>query len=323
MPENRAGRDTPGGGVDAPAEPDDDMPLADLAAALAAGLAAVGASAVAVYSVEPDDSLQLVGSAGLPAPMVSAWRRVSGQLTTAAVDAARRAEPLWLPDLDAARRRYVLIGDPDVIWPSRAMIPVRGDERPVAVVGVFWDEEQRFPPDRRAAVTAVVDDLADADRRAAAHAPAPGGLDRRRAGLARRAARHARGADADPRRGRDDRRLRPGGGRPRGRRHHRAARPRAGRLQRCRAVPHDRRQRSLARVRPGPADRSAARGRPVRLRRRGRGDRRRGGLHRAGQPARRRSAGDLGPPRRTAPVRRPPRRDRAPRQGSAGASGTW
>jgi len=155
--ENRAGRDTP----DAPLADLAAAPLADLAAALAVGLAGVGANAVAIYAVEPDDSLVMVGSAGVPDPMVSAWRRVSAQLTTAAVDAARRAQPLWLPDLDAARRRYVLIGDPDVVWPSRAMIPVHGDDRPVAVVGVFWSQEQRFPPDRRAAVTAVVDDLAE------------------------------------------------------------------------------------------------------------------------------------------------------------------
>jgi PAS domain-containing protein len=155
------GRNVPDNGADTRGVLLAEDPLADLAAELAARLgAAAGTSAVAVYAVEPDGSLHMVGSAGLIEPVVTAWRRVSARLTTGALFAARTGEPLWLPDLDAARRRFVLIGDPDVEWPSRALLPVADDGRPAAVVAAFWDEEQKFDPAARQAVTAVMVELA-------------------------------------------------------------------------------------------------------------------------------------------------------------------
>jgi PAS domain-containing protein len=124
-----------------------------------------GVDAVVVYAAEPDGSLQMVGSAGVPSPVVDAWRRVSPQLTTAAIDAARFGEPVWLPDLDEARRRYVLIGDPDVGWRSRAMLPVREPAADtagvVAVIAIFCDKPQPFDERMRREILAIVADRAD------------------------------------------------------------------------------------------------------------------------------------------------------------------
>lgn len=134
-------------------------PLADLAAELRERQPGVGG--VAIYAVEPDRSLQLVGSAGLPPPMVSAWRRVAAPLTTAAGHAARTGDPLWLPDLAEARRRFVLIGEPEAVWPSRALLPVRGDDRAVAVVTLLWSAPEPLSPATRRAVLAAVDGVAE------------------------------------------------------------------------------------------------------------------------------------------------------------------
>ncbi|HEY6596191.1 MAG TPA: SpoIIE family protein phosphatase [Asanoa sp.] len=149
----------------APTAPVDPDPLADLAREISSRLGPLaGVDAVAIYAAEPDGSLQMVGSQGLPPAVIDAWRRVSPQLTTAAGGTARSGRPMWLPRLDEARRQYVMIGDPDVEWRSRAMLPVPdgpGEDRPVvAVVAVFCTETQPFEPATRRAVLGVVGDLA-------------------------------------------------------------------------------------------------------------------------------------------------------------------
>jgi len=136
-------------------------PLADLAGTLRERLAQeVGTDAVAVYAVEPDASLQLVGAAGVPAAVVDAWSRVPAHPPTEAGYVARTREPLFLADRTATPPHYLLVGGPGAEWPSRAVVPV-GDAAAVAVVVAFFVKQQPFPPSVQEAVTRVVGNVAD------------------------------------------------------------------------------------------------------------------------------------------------------------------
>ncbi|GIF72765.1 SpoIIE family protein phosphatase [Asanoa siamensis] len=135
-------------------------PLADLAGTLRDRLRhEVGADAVAVYAVEPDASLQLVGAAGVPPAVVDAWSRVPAHPPTEAGYVARTRDPLFLPDRTATPPHYLLVGGPGAEWPSRAVVPVGAEAG--AVVVAFFAQRQPFPPEVRAAVSRTVDAVSD------------------------------------------------------------------------------------------------------------------------------------------------------------------
>jgi serine phosphatase RsbU (regulator of sigma subunit) len=137
-------------------------PLADLAGNLQQRLAhEVGADAVAVYAVEPDASLQLVGAAGVPPAVVDAWSRVPAHPPTEAGYVARTGEPLFLPDRTATPPHYLLVGGPGAEWPSRAVVPV-GDPAAVAVVVAFFVKQQNFPSAVRETVSRIVGEVTGA-----------------------------------------------------------------------------------------------------------------------------------------------------------------
>ncbi|HEX2771018.1 MAG TPA: GAF domain-containing protein, partial [Micromonosporaceae bacterium] len=139
-----------------PGPPPTAEPIEDLAATLAEQLVdLVGPVALALLSREEDGSLQIVGSVGLPPGVVAAWQRVAPQLNTPVAVCARTGEEIWLPDLPGAPTRHVLIVDPEVMWPSRFVLPVRRDGQVVAVIAVVCETAQPFDPATRRAVTDV------------------------------------------------------------------------------------------------------------------------------------------------------------------------
>ncbi|WP_412543698.1 SpoIIE family protein phosphatase [Longispora sp. K20-0274] len=122
--------------------------VGDLATDLLGRLAErVGAAAVIVMAVQPDGSVQLLGSAGVPARLAGAWQRLPGHLDTPIRDCVRFGREVWLPDLATARLRYTLVGDPEDLWPSRAWFPVRQggpDSQVVAAIGALWTRPDPF-----------------------------------------------------------------------------------------------------------------------------------------------------------------------------------
>jgi PAS domain-containing protein len=125
-----------------------------IAATLRVHLAeSVGPTAVVVFALENDGSLRLAGTAGIPGGVASAWCRVPEHLNTPAAVAVWQGRPCWLPDLEKSRRRYVLFGEPDTVWPSEAWLPIRDGNRIVGAAGVLCADAQPFDPRVRRAVT--------------------------------------------------------------------------------------------------------------------------------------------------------------------------
>jgi hypothetical protein len=124
---------------------------------LAAGLrrrlaGCLGPVAVGLLGLESDGSLRLRGAAGVPASVLAAWSRLPHQLDTPPMEAVQRGRPCWLPDLTKVRHRYLLTGEADALWPSRAWLPLRDGNRIVGVAGVLCTRAQSFEPRARRTV---------------------------------------------------------------------------------------------------------------------------------------------------------------------------
>ncbi|WP_053717270.1 SpoIIE family protein phosphatase [Saccharothrix sp. NRRL B-16348] len=104
----------------------------------------VGCDGVLVYLVEPDGGMRLEAAANVPAKVRLEWERVPLQLNTGILASVRSGLPQWLPDLEEARRRYTLIGDPETVWRSRAWLPFRDQTRIAGVFGLLWTESREF-----------------------------------------------------------------------------------------------------------------------------------------------------------------------------------
>jgi serine phosphatase RsbU (regulator of sigma subunit) len=98
-------------------------------------LVPLGATAVAVWAVNPDASLRLAASAGFPAHEAARWRHVPPGVTTTARRALTERRPVWLTDLAGA-------GVPG-IGPSsggRAAAPGILGGRVVVILEIGWSE---------------------------------------------------------------------------------------------------------------------------------------------------------------------------------------
>ena len=154
---------TAAGATIAAAGPDADTDVgaardpADLAHRLRTALReAAGAGAVMLHVLEPEGSLREVATAGVPARVASEWRWVPAALDAPALTAARTGRPQWLPDFDAASRRFAFIGQSGLDWASRAWVPVEGDDGTMIVTGVFWESPDPLAEATRERVNEVV-----------------------------------------------------------------------------------------------------------------------------------------------------------------------
>ncbi|MFI9808385.1 SpoIIE family protein phosphatase [Streptomyces sp. NPDC052301] len=115
----------------------------------------VGADALLLYELLPDDGLELRGYAGIDPALAARWRHVSRPSGLVAFDALASGEPRWLEDLAVDRTRYLLIGDPPERWLSRAWLPVPAGHTARAALGVLRRRDGAFTPRERELLRAV------------------------------------------------------------------------------------------------------------------------------------------------------------------------
>jgi serine phosphatase RsbU (regulator of sigma subunit)/PAS domain-containing protein len=111
---------------------------AELADTLAAELASLGVSAVALWLLEADGALALLGAVGLPGDETSRWRHIPPQLDCPAQRVARGAAELWW---DAGRPARDAVPVPGPPTSARVVLALR--ERNGALLGVMeaiWPE---------------------------------------------------------------------------------------------------------------------------------------------------------------------------------------
>jgi serine phosphatase RsbU (regulator of sigma subunit) len=83
------------------------------------------------------------------------WSRVPPLAGIAALDALDASEARWLEDPEEDAKRYLLIGDPDEPWCSRAWLPVPTGETTDIVLGVLRHHRGPFTPRVRERLLAV------------------------------------------------------------------------------------------------------------------------------------------------------------------------
>lgn len=120
-------------------------------------LAPLGVTAVNLWRLRGDASLEQVGQVGYPVDLASAWRRVPLSLELPLTTAARDGEPVFLRSAKELAEEFPLTQGAHVSGnEALAVIPIQQDERPVGVVGMSWQEPREFAPDERARVARSV-----------------------------------------------------------------------------------------------------------------------------------------------------------------------
>jgi serine phosphatase RsbU (regulator of sigma subunit) len=126
------------------------------AAVLEEALAPAGAAAVALWLVEPDGGLELVGEAGFGPSETSRWRRIHPDMDTAAQRAANGGLESWWPAGNPGGETAPAIGH----WPkgARAVIPLPGTGVALGAMEVCWPEPlAEFPDPMRRQLIALAE----------------------------------------------------------------------------------------------------------------------------------------------------------------------
>ncbi len=132
---------------------------------------AFGASALSVYTAEPDQGgLHLVHAIGYPPDMIEqfATMRVDDALPIA--DCARTGTPVWLRDLDDWQARYPHLAGHAEATGNRAgaALPLYAAGRVIGVLAASFPTSREFAPDERDFALTLVGQAAQAFERAAA-----------------------------------------------------------------------------------------------------------------------------------------------------------
>ncbi|OEJ30502.1 SpoIIE family protein phosphatase [Streptomyces subrutilus] len=145
----------------------------DVAALLVEVLAEPGrVDAVMIYTEAVAGSLALAGHAGISQALAEQWCHIPPLSGVAALDAVAGRQALWLEEPGQDATRYLLMGDPPGRWPSRAWLPVPGDEPAATVVGFLRTHRGPFDAATRKLLRRAVRLCAGALRaRGAARAP--------------------------------------------------------------------------------------------------------------------------------------------------------
>ncbi|MGW7522260.1 SpoIIE family protein phosphatase [Streptomyces sp. NPDC054783] len=113
------------------------------------------ADAVMLYERLPEGGLELIGHAGVEATLAAQWRYVPPVTGVGALEALRSGEPQWLEDPVGSRDRYLLIGDSNECWPSRAWLPMPAGDTAYVTLGVLRRRGGTFQPRERELLRAV------------------------------------------------------------------------------------------------------------------------------------------------------------------------
>ncbi len=120
-------------------------------ALLGEGLRPLGAAGALLAVREPDGTVRLVGSYGLPRGLVSSWQRLPAGLKVGFLTAADEGRPLWLSRDEALRAGLELFG----AYEFRACLPLRRDDRVFGVAVVVWPDDPGLDLTGRAFVAAL------------------------------------------------------------------------------------------------------------------------------------------------------------------------
>ncbi len=135
---------------------------ADMAAALLdQALAPSGATAVALWLIDPDGGLQLAGQAGFGPAEASRWRRLPPEMNSLIPRVARDGGELWWPAGRPDGDSTPLMGT----WPegARAVLPLRVAGATLGVMEACWPGPiEDFGPAQRRQLTALAEVCAQA-----------------------------------------------------------------------------------------------------------------------------------------------------------------
>lgn len=113
------------------------------------------ADAVMLYERLPEGGLELIGHAGVDATLAAQWRYLPPVTGVVALEALRSGEAQWLEDPVGDRERYLLIGDSNERWPSRAWLPMPAGDTAYVTLGVLRRRGGAFRPRERELLRAV------------------------------------------------------------------------------------------------------------------------------------------------------------------------
>jgi serine phosphatase RsbU (regulator of sigma subunit)/PAS domain-containing protein len=116
----------------------------------------VGAVAVALWLLEPDGGLELVGQAGFREHEASRWRRIHPDMTTLPTSVIRHGSEIWWPAGQPEGDDTPLMGH----WPggARAVLPMRAAGMTLGCMAVCWPQPLAdFSPSLRRQLAALAD----------------------------------------------------------------------------------------------------------------------------------------------------------------------
>ncbi|MFD8889067.1 SpoIIE family protein phosphatase [Streptomyces sp. NPDC059566] len=115
----------------------------------------VGVDGVMIYTLDGAGRLKLIGHSGIDEVLAAQWQDVPPLVGVAALEVINSGEPRWLEDPARDAVTYQLIGPPER-WPTRAWIPVAGEERVTGAVGFFRKLRAPFGEGERALLQQAV-----------------------------------------------------------------------------------------------------------------------------------------------------------------------
>ncbi|WP_405526042.1 SpoIIE family protein phosphatase [Streptomyces avidinii] len=115
----------------------------------------VGVDGVMIYSLGGAGRLTLLGHSGIDAVLAAQWQDIPPLVGVAALEAITSGEPRWLEDPAQDTAKYQLIGPPER-WPTRAWIPVPGEEGVTSAIGFLRRLRTPFGDGERALLQQAV-----------------------------------------------------------------------------------------------------------------------------------------------------------------------